>query len=236
MATTMRNGLRYPVLTDAPNGPQQIRNLAEDTEGWLHRAYPCLSTERPVGVGDGFMIRETDTAKLYIWNGTAAPSGAWEQLARIADLGATPGAPGQPGAAATYSATTTQTVDDETDAAVAFGTAITTHELVTRAGHEDGHKFALGESGIWAITATVRWARASDGGRTFELRTVSGVVLAKQGAGTEENAPWTANLSVVRRLASGTEVYVWARQDSGSDLAIEHGGGSYCHIDLALLG
>jgi hypothetical protein len=236
MATTTRHGLRYPALTDMPHGPQQVRNLAEDVEGWLARAYPCTSTTRPTGVADGFLIRETDTGRVYIWNASAAPSGAWERLALLSDVGTGSGGSGTgaPTAAATYAATTTQTVGNEVDAVVAFGNAVTTDPLVTRATNGAGHKFALGSTGIWVITATVRWAQAANGGRTFELRAGS-TVLAKVGAGVTGNAPWTANLAITRKFSSGTEVHVYGRQDSGGTLALEHGGGSYVHIDLALV-
>jgi hypothetical protein len=229
MATTTRNGLRYPVLTDAQNGPQQLRNLAEDVAGWLSRAFPCLSTARPAGVGSGFLIHETDTNRVQLWTGTA-----WERVALLSDVPAGGGG-GAPTGAAGYAATVTQMAADETDVVVAFGTVLANDPLVTRSGQGAGHKFVLNSSGIWMITATVRWAQANDGGRTFELRAGS-TVLAKVGASSGENTPWTANLAIVRRLASGTEVHVWGRQDSGGSLAIEHGNGNYCHIDLALVG
>lgn len=231
MGSTSRFGLDYPDLTDAPNGPAQLQALAEGVEGWLCRAYRCTSSTRPSGVPNDFLIRETDTGNVLIWTGSA-----WSQV----NGGTTTGGGGGGGGgtsllstiSATFAATTTQSISPTTDVVVAFGVEQQADSAVTRSTSGSGHKFTLAQTRLWTITATVRFADATGGGRTFELRTGSGAVLAKAGDPTV-NGPYTRNLVCARKLAAGTTVQVIARHDSGSAVPLEPASGSFVHIDLA---
>lgn len=61
--------LRYPLLTDAPNGPVATQQLAEQTAAALGHAYPCVSTARPPHDA-GLIIYEADLDRLQISDGS----------------------------------------------------------------------------------------------------------------------------------------------------------------------
>lgn len=61
--------LRYPLLTDPPNGPVATQDLARQTHEALGHAYPCTSTTRPASQ-PGLIIYETDTDLLWYGDGT----------------------------------------------------------------------------------------------------------------------------------------------------------------------
>jgi hypothetical protein len=226
LGTTARFGLRYPELTDAPNGPEQIRALAEDTDTRLSRAFRCTSSTRPTGVPNDFIIRESDTGSVLIWTGSA-----WAQIA-----GAVGGGGGGTGAtgtvSATYAATAAQSVPNSTDTTIAFGVQLVADNAVTRSTSGPGHKFTLTQTRLWVITATLRFSQNSVGGRTFELRAGS-TVLAKASAAINADGPYTACLAIARKLTSGTEITAVGRHNAGISLALEPAGGDYVHIDLA---
>jgi hypothetical protein len=134
---------------------------------------------------------------------------------------------------ATFAATTAQSIPSGADTVVAFGVEQQSDPAVTRSTSGAGHKFTLAQIRLWIIAATVRFAENSTGGRTFELRTGSGAVLAKSSGPVNAAAPWTANLSVARKLPAGTAVQVVARHDATSSVPLEPASGSYVHIDIA---
>lgn len=229
MGSTSLFGLLYPELTDAPNGPEQIKALAEGVDGRLARAYRCTSSTRPTGVPDDFIIRESDTGNLYIWTGSA-----WAQIASaVSSGGGGGGTPAIGTVSATYTATAAQPIATSSDVVVAFGVAATTTSEVTRSTFGAGHQFTLSQTRLWIISATVRFSQDPSGGRTFELRTGSGAVLAKESGPQNQDAPYTANLTGARSLPAGTSVHVIARHNSGSSLALEPNSGAWVHIDLA---
>lgn len=230
MGSTSRFGLGYPDLTDAPNGPAQIQELASDVDGWLCRAFRCTSSTRPSGVPNDFLIRESDTGNVYIWTGSA-----WSQV-----NGAAAGGGGGGGGtttistvSATYAATSAQSIPAEQDVVVAFGVEQTADPLVTRSTSGAGHRFTLGQTRLWIVTATCRFAQNAVGGRTFEIATTSGAILAKSSGPVNADAPWSTSLSVARRFPAGTSIQVRARHNSTSSVLLEPGGGDYVHIDIA---
>lgn len=229
MGSTPRFGLRWQELTDAPNGPALGETLAEDVDNWLCRAFPCTSSSRPSGVPNGFLIRETDTGNVAVWNGAA-----WAAV-----TGTVTGGGGGGGGtttistvSATYAATTAQSIAPTTDVVVAFGVEQVADPAVTRSTNGAGHKFTVAQTRLWTITATVRFADAAGGGRTFEIRTSAGAVLAKEGD-PAITGPYTRCVAVSRRLAAGTSVHVIARHNAPAAVSLEPAGGDYCHIDLA---
>jgi hypothetical protein len=228
LGSTSLFGLDYPDLTDAPNGPAQIQQLAEDTNGWLCRAFPCTSASRPTGVGTGFLIRESDTGSVLIWTGSA-----WAAVAgTVSGGGGGGGTSTISTVSATYAATAAQSIAPTTDVVVAFGVEQTADPLVTRSTNGAGHKFTLAQTRLWTVTATVRFAAATGGGRTFELRTGAGAVLAKFGDPVVDG-PYTRTLPATRRLAAGTTVHVIARHDAAAAISLEPQSGDFCHIDIA---
>lgn len=230
MGSTSRFTLHYPELTDAPNGPAQLQQLAEDTDGWLCRAFRCTSSTRPSGVPDDFIIRETDTGNVLIWTGSA-----WSQVNGTTTGGGGGGGTTSPSVtvSATYAATSAQAISTGSDVVVAFPVAQTTDSTVTRATQGAGHKFTLEQTRLWIVTATVRFAQNAIGGRTFEIRNGSGTVLAKTSGPQDTDAPYTGNLSVARKMTAGSSVYVVARHNANSSLALEPNAGQYVHIDIA---
>jgi len=230
LGATTRFGLRWPELTDAPNGPAQVQQLAQDSDGWLCRAYRCTSSTRPTGVPDDFLIRESDTGNLYIWTGSA-----WSQVAGSVSSGGGGGG-GTPAigtVSATYAATNAQPIATGVDVVVAFGVASTTSSEVTRSTFGAGHQFTLTQTRLWIISATLRFAQNPSGGRTFELRTGSGTVLAKESGPQNQDAPYTAALSIARALPANTTVHAIARHNAGTSLALEPSSGAWVHIDIA---
>jgi len=227
MGSTPRFGLRWPELTDAPNGPAQLEALAEDADSWLARAYRCTSSTRPSGVPNDFIIRESDTGNLYIWTGST-----WQQIS-----GAVSGGGGGTSAigtvSATFSATAAQSIPNSTDTVLAFAVQLVADNAVTRSTSGAGHKFTPPQTRLWTVSFTGRFPTHTDtGGRTFEIR-AGATVLAKAGTQTPTDNAWTANLSVTRKLTSGTDITVIARHSAGTGLPLEPGGGDYVHIDLA---
>lgn len=228
MGTTSRFGLRYPELTDAPNGPAQVQQLAQDSDGWFSRLWRCTSSTRPTGVPNDFMVRESDTGNVMIWTGSA-----WALVSGAVSSGGGGGsAPAVGTVSATYAATAAQSIAAGADVPVAFGVAQVSHADVTRSTLGVGHQFTLGQSRLWIITATLRFAQNPTGGRTFELRSGS-TVLAKQSGPQDTDAPYTANLSVARALPAGATVHAIARHNATASVALDPSGGAYVHIDIA---
>lgn len=71
----------YPQVTDVPNAPVAMQELAEKTHAALGYAYPCTAGTRPASK-PGLIIYETDTDDLLIGDGTG-----WTQLAFGDDTG-----------------------------------------------------------------------------------------------------------------------------------------------------
>lgn len=226
MTTTNRFGLRYPAGADAFDIPTDMGELATDVDGWLSRAFPCLSTARPTGIADGFIIRETDTGLWWGYNGTT-----WVSL----------GASGGDGGAvldhAQFSGSA-QSIPHATNTPVAFGTTDTASAVVTRQTRGAGHQFVLGRTGLWSITATVRYATtAAVGERYAGIHTGSGGgdPLAGDGKAVPSGNPVTCSPSLAARwFTSGSIVFVNAYQGTGGSRNLEpHGSGGWVRINLA---
>lgn len=230
MGTTSRFGLRYPTLTDSPNGPAQVQQVADDVDGWLSRVFRCTSSTRPSGVPNDFLIRESDTGNVLIWTGSA-----WSQV----NGGTTTGGGGGGSTSllstvsATYAATAAQSIPSGADTVVAFGVEQSADPGVTRSTSGAGHKFTVAQTRLWVITATLRFAENATGGRRFDLVTGSGAVLSSASGPINSAGPWTVTLSVARKLTAGTTVQVVARHNATAAVPLEPSGGSYCHIDIA---
>lgn len=233
MPTTSLHGLRWPSLSEAPNVPQDLGFLAADTAGWLTRAYPCTSITRPTGVPDGFLIRETDTGDLGMFNGTTS---TWTTYSPNGSTGGGGGGGGGSTtittAAALYEASTAQPISTGVDTVVAFGVQQVADPEVVRSSQGAGHQFTLQATRIWTVTATIRFAQNASGGRTFEIRNSAGKVLAKSSGPVDTDAPWTCNLVVSRRMPINTAVHVIARHNAGTGISLEPNNGDTCHIDI----
>lgn len=229
MPTISRFGLRVPSLADPPNVPQDAAFLATDVAGWLARAFPCLSTARPTGVADGFLIRETDTGNLGMWNGTTS---TWTLYSPLGGTGGGGGAVTIDTASALYEASVAQPISTGVDTVVAFGVQQIADPEVARSTQGAGHQFTLQATRVWTVTATLRFAAHPQGGRTFELRNGAGKVLGKESGPVDTDAPWTCNLAVTRRMPINTVVFAVARHNAGTGITLEPNNGDTCHIDI----
>jgi hypothetical protein len=228
MTTTGRFGLRYPTLTDAPDGPQLGEELATDTDAWLSRAWPCTSTTRPTGVPDGFLIWQTDTQQLLMRAGQT-----WVG-AGTTPAGGGGGGPALGGLAeAQYSATVVQTLPNAADTVVAFGTEDETSTYVTRSVFREGHKFTV-SAGYYLIAATVRYKPFQTGERYAGIMLTDGSRLGGNSSGTP-SGPGTCHVSVPKRLDAGAALYVTAWQQVGSGLDLEASDG-WVRLNICRLG
>ena len=229
MPTTSRFGLRYPAATDPDNPPQDLGFLAADADGWLSRAFVCTSTTRPTGVPTGFLIFESDTGALWVWDGDS-----WAIPTNLAAPGGGGGGGGSTVAAvsASWQASSAQPIAANQDVTVAFGTAIGTPDgAVTRAPSGAGHAFTLTRA--WTITGTIRYAQDAVGGRIVTLETLSGQRLSRASAPPNAGAPWSTPLAAARRLTSGTQVRVITRHNSTTDpLTLDPDGGDSVQINF----
>lgn len=226
MGTTTRFGLRYPALTDAPNGPQLAQFLAEDVEAHLARPFLCTSTTRPTGAPDWFLIGETDTGKLLRYS---ASGSTWIELGDSGGVGGGGGGGGGGFATAIegqWRASSNQNLANGSDTVLAFGTSETSSPVVTRATNGSGHKFVLTESGVYAVTTTVRFVPGNTGSRFIELR--NSAQNARFVAAGDQGGPAAAtrHFSITKRFPANQELVVIAAQSSGGTLTTQYQGDS----------
>lgn len=216
MGITTRFSYRYPGGTDAADGPQGFKFLAEDVEGWTARGFPCLSTARPTGVADGFIIRETDTGNWLGWTGSA-----WVALAS--------GGGGGGGGSGSYvpikgewKASSIQSIPHDSHTRVAFGTQVVGSSVVTRNTFGSGHSFTLVEDGCYSIACIIRFAAGVAGGNRYAAiyNTSDSAVFAANGNDGGPGAV-TLQLAVTDRFVAGTALYVTTVQVSGVALSLE---------------
>ena len=223
MATTSQFGLHYQTLTDAPDGAALGATLAADVDTWLARAYPVADANARValtGLSAGFFVLQLDDDSLWQWNGST-----WVSRSGIVGGGGDDGTAlasikGQ------WRATANQTLSNNTDTVLAFGTTDTSSTVVTRATSGAGHKFTLTQTGTYAITATVRFAAGTAGSRFIELRnaaqTTGYVSQGDQGG----PAAATRSFSITDTYNSGQDFVVIAAQTSGGTLTTDYQGTS----------
>lgn len=77
MPTTTYLGLEYPNLSEAPNVPQDIQDLAKSVDDKLGGIVICTSSTRPTG-REGAIIYETNTKTTLIYI-----SGAWTRYSTL---------------------------------------------------------------------------------------------------------------------------------------------------------
>lgn len=235
MPTTPRDSLRYPLPTDAPNVPVGLQQLAEDVEGWMHRAYPCTSSSRPTSVGVGFIIYETDTGEWRGWTGAA-----WEVIG--GETGEAGGGGGQTVVAdAQYSASGNQSVPLNLDTVVGFGTAQLTSDYIVRYPRSVGHEFELTIGGLYSVACTLRYPGAGSGPtgtmRSRLMSTASATEPIIEDEIHDDTRPTTLSWSITRRFAAGARLYVATRNTSSTARALDRGvNGSTVRLNLALVG
>lgn len=238
MATTPRFGLHYQALTDAPDGAALGGLLAEDVDDWLCRAYPVADAAARAalsGLGTGFAVLQQDDNTAWIWSGST-----WVELTGSTGGGGGGGGGGVGFVDGQWRASANQTLPNSTDTVLGFGTTETTSTEVARATSGSGHKFTLGSTGIYAVSATVRFATGAGGSRFIELRNSAQNARYASSGVTVGSGAATLNFAVTRQFTAGQELVVIAAQTSGGSLSTQYQGTSitdgFVRLNIALLG
>jgi hypothetical protein len=224
MATTPRFGLHYQTLTDSPDGAGLGGLLAADVDAWLARAYVVADAAARTGlsgIGTGFIVFQQDDATLWAWSGSA-----WSSVTGSGGGGGEGGSSALAYTDGQYRAAANQTLSNGTDTILAFATTETASAVVTRATSGVGHKFTLSQTGLYSISATVRFAAGSSGSRFIELRNAA--QNARYVSSGEQGGPAasTRTFSLTRGFSAGQDFVVVATQSSGGNLATQYQGTS----------
>lgn len=239
MGTTSRFGLRYPEIGDETNVPLDISELASDVDARLSRAFECTSGTRPTGVPSGFLIRETDTGLVLVYNGSS-----WTGLGTSGGGGGGGGSTGGRWSA-TGAGQSIPNTSSGPGTIVAFGTASSSPVPtgVTRTTEGAGHKFELLSSGVWSAAATVRVASASAGGECSasiwsDLNgDGSGYDYnVDQDGGRRENLPRSLKPGLPTYLPAGSKLVVYLYNGTGTTRTLEPNSGAWVHLDIWLVG
>lgn len=236
MGQTDRFDLRYPEQGDEVDVPTDLSELAEDVEDWLSRLFEATSTTRPAGVPAGFMIRETDTGEVRVYNGST-----WVLVG-----GAAGGGGGAFLGGGLWRAASSQSIPNTSSGPgtiVAFGTAVGTPTLITRTTQGAGHMFELESAGLLTGVVTGRWTTTTTAGvRDLSVwcdragGTAFDESLSHDGGGTVAGQPKGRSLPISRYLPAGTTLVVYAYNGTGATRTLEHNSGQWVSIDLNLIG
>lgn len=237
MASTTRFGLHYQALTDSPDGAALGGTLAQDVDAWLSRSYPVADAASRValsGLPVAFLVLQQDDNSLWQWSGST-----W--IDRTASSGGGGGGGGSGFIDGQWRATANQSLSNSTDTVLGFGVTETSSTAVTRATSGSGHKFTLGSTGIYSVSATVRFASGAAGPRFIELRnSAQNARYASHGVYNGGTAACTLNLSVTRQFTTGQELVLTATQTSGGTLTTDYQGTSitdgFVRLNITLLG
>jgi hypothetical protein len=236
MATTPRFGLHYQTLTDAPDGAALGALLAADVDTWLCRAYPVADASARAalsGLSAGFVALQQDDNTSWVWSGSI-----WVEI-----TGSTDGDGGGGGGGfidGQWRAAANQNLSNNTDTVLGFGSTETSSTAVTRATSGTGHKFTLGSTGIYAVSATVRFATGAGGARFIELRNSAQNTRYVSSGVTVGTGAATLNFAVTRQFTAGQELVVTATQTSGGSLSTQYQGTSitdgFVRLNICYLG
>jgi hypothetical protein len=219
MTTTPRFALRSPNTSDAPNVPQDIGFLASDVETWLSRAMPATSGARPTGVPDGFLIRETDTGNLMMYN---ASGSAWVQI------GGTGGGGGGGGGFSAIEGQWTPSSAQSVGTAltvVAFGTQEISSSVVTRSVQGAGHRFTMTEAGGYIVGLNCRFDAGNAGRRFVEVQNSAQTArFASNGGTVDTGDELSVHLSFPKRFNAGDSIIVVANQTGQTTLPLRPTG------------
>ncbi len=141
---------------------------------------------------------------------------------------------------ARYEQKVAQSCANATDTKLKFETAATTCDDVTASG-TGNTDFALNRTGVWLITASMRWVSGTTGERHLFLST--GVVLstfenrfAGSTSGNVGAVPISQSVSSLLRISvPGASVFVGCWQNNGGALNTDVAFGASNHISLTWL-
>lgn len=242
---TTRHALPYPGLTDQPDGPDAVKDLADALDPKLGRSVSTATaatrttlTATLTAADSGLFIFQEDTDALYLWTGATT-------LGPLPTTGGGGGG-GASGGGRWTAGTTAQNVPNTTSGPgtpIAFGSPVGTPSQVTQQAEASvGHKFELLASGVWACSATVRVQSASAGGEIScgiwaDLDGVGGFDfnVAHDGA-RREGIARTLNPNATTYLPAGCKVVVYVFNGTGTQRVLEPNSGAWVHLDLWLVG
>lgn len=217
MGSTTRFGLHYLGLSDAPDIAGATELLAEDTDGWLCRAYPVANAAARTAISsppEGFLVRQRDDGSVWV----RTDLGAWSQI-NGSGGGVVGGGSSGSASYGAWSATSVQTIPtgSSTITPLALGNEDLALAGVTRSSKGAGHKFTC-VAGTYLATATVRFAAGAEGSRFISLRAAddSAQYWSDQDSGS---AVTTRTFTGPVLLGATTDLYVAVSQSSGSGLA-----------------
>lgn len=249
MATfTTRLGLRKPDGTENVDVVADLGvnyDFLDDAAG----STLCTSTTRPFTPYDGQVIYETDTNHVLTWNGTAWKNSsipvvtATSQITspyegmlimnstddmiyvRRSSAWVAAVATGDTFHEARYYQNTAQTVANTADVKLYFDTAVTTCADVVASG-TNNTDFTLQRSGLWLLSAGVRYPSATAGERHVFIGTSSDMAIGNRITGASAHIATTTTLSctTTARLNSGTVVVAGTYQSSGASRALSISG------------
>ena len=219
MAATSRFSFPYPTPADTPDGPTQLKALADISELWAGRAYTVTDTNARnalSGLYPGFLVYQYDDDSVWVWSHTSV----WVQVNADSSGGSSSGAAveGQ------WRASSNQNLPNNTDTVLAFGTTEVSSSQVSRATSGSGHKFTLANDGAYAVTATVRFASGKTGSFFIELRNSAQTVRYVADGDNGGTSSATRNFSITKRFSAGQELVVVANQSTGSSLSTQYQG------------
>jgi hypothetical protein len=132
---------------------------------------------------------------------------------------------GQLSSQAQYTASSTQTINSGSDTVIAFGTADYTSAYVTRNVSGVGHVFLLNVSGLWAVSATLRWSTtgaSATGEKACHLEDALAQWHCSSSIPASTTTPVTHQLSFVKYLESGDTITLKGYQSSGGTEDLEY--------------
>lgn len=141
-------------------------------------------------------------------------------------------------ATARYASDTAQPIPGWTDTVVAFEDEPKKHFGIERVAQDGGHRFVFRLAGVWAVTATARFAGGGDAGERYVA-----LVSDNQGArdvvtatgGYNGSTPETANLAYADYFPAGSYLEVTAWQTGNESLDLE-GSPLWKNITFARIG
>lgn len=127
---------------------------------------------------------------------------------------------GQLSSTAQYQQTSNMTIPTASNTFVSFSQNNRTTSMVTKQASGSGHTFTLNKSGLWAITASVRFDPAATNSRQAWIEGPGGARYNTASMPASNTAPSTLVLGTCQWFDSGTVVAITVYQDSGGNVTL----------------
>lgn len=127
---------------------------------------------------------------------------------------------GQLSSTAQYQQTSNMTIPTSSNQFVSFAQNNRTTAFVTKQTSGSGHTFTLNKSGLWAITASVRFDPAGTNSRQAWIEGPGGFRYNTAAMPASATSPSTMPLATCQWFDSGTTIAVTVFQDSGGNVTL----------------